>query len=78
LIYLYDLSSGDLSTVAMDFGSDFLGKYGANADTSTGVGLGRNGGDVKLAVSDNGIYLYMLFEFANGSVGMFQADCLDI
>lgn len=78
LIYLYDLSAGDLSTSALDFGAfNFLGQYGANADTSTGTGLGRNGGDVKLVQSSNGIYLYILFMYANGSVGMIQADCLD-
>ena len=78
-IYLYDLSPNDLSSSPIDFGTGgmgFLGKYGAMACGSTG--LARNAGDVKFAVSSNGIYLYIFFEFANGYVGMIQADCLDM
>ena len=78
-IYIYDLSSGDLSSSPIDFGASGMGiggKYGAMACGSTG--FARNGGDVKFSVSSNGIYLYIFFEFANGYVGMIQADCLDM
>lgn len=78
-IYLYDLSPNDLSSSPVDFGQSgmgILGKYGAIACGNTG--LARNGGDVKFAVSSNGIYLYIFFEFANGYVGMIQTDCLDM
>lgn len=78
-IYLYDLSSGDLTSSPIDFGTGgmgIIGKYGAMACGN--VGFARNGSDVKFSVSSNGIYLYIFFEFANGYVGMIQADCLDM
>lgn len=79
-IYIYDLSTNDLSASPIDFGSNglkFIGKYGAAAAGGAGtVGFARNGGDVKFAVSSNGVYLYIFFEFANGYVGCFQTDCM--
>lgn len=78
-LYIYDLSTADLTTSPLDFGASglgILGKYGAMTCGSTG--FARNGGDVKLSVSSNGIYLYIFFEFANGYVGMIQTDCLDM
>ncbi len=76
-IYIYDLSTGDLSTSPVDFGAsglEFIGKYGARACGN--LGLGRNANDVKLSVSSNGVYLYIYFEFANGFVGCYQVDCM--
>lgn len=76
-LYLYDLSTSDLSTSPVDFGNGGLGfitKYGAMACGNTG--FARNGSDVKFAVSSNGVYLYIFFEFASGYVGCFQANCL--
>lgn len=76
-LYIYDLSSSDLNTAAVDFGSGglgFLGKYGARACGN--VGLARNADDVKLSVSSNGVYMYIYFQFANGYVGCLQVDCL--
>lgn len=78
-IYIYDLSSNDLSSSPIDFsqgGMGFLGKYGAMSCGN--LGAIRNADDVKFAVSSNGIYLYVFFEFTNGYVGMIQADCLDM
>lgn len=78
-LYVYDLTTNDLSSSPIDFGTsgiNFVGNYGAM--TCGSVGLGRNGGDVKFAVSSNGIYLYIYFQYANGYVGCLQADCLDM
>lgn len=79
MLYLYDMSANNLENSPVNFGTDglgFLGKYGANA-IGTALGFARNSGDVKLAVSSNGVYMYIVFEFANGYVGCLQTDCLD-
>ncbi len=78
-LYLYDLSTNDLSSSPLDFGAtgiNFITNYGAMKCGA--VGNGRNGGDVKFAVSANGVYLYIYFLFDRGYVGCLQADCLDM
>ena len=78
-IYVYDLTSGDLATSPVDFGTsglNFINNYGALLCGATG--LARNGSDVKFSVAANGVYLYIYFLFANGYVGCVQVDCLDM
>lgn len=78
-LYVYDLTNGDLSTSPVDFGAsglNFINNYGALVAGSTGIA--RNGSDVKCSVASNGVYLYIYFLFANGSVGCVQVDCLEM
>ena len=78
-LYLFDLSTGDLSTPAMNFGASGINlnrQYGAMACGSQGKA--GNGNDVHLATSPDGFYLYILFEFTNGAVGCVRADCIDM
>lgn len=78
-IYMYDLSSGDLGTKATDFGASGLnvnGQYGALA-CGNQPGIAANACDVKLAVSSNGFYMYVIFEFSKGCIGCVEFGCLE-
>lgn len=79
-MFMYNLSSNDLSTEEIDFsasGLNIRGNYGATAASNTNDRAG-NGGDVRFFVSPDGFYLYIFFEFCNGYVGAVRADCIDM
>lgn len=78
-LYLFDMSTGDLSNPALDFSSAGLNvntQYGATAANK--IGRAGNGNDVIMDVPGDGFYLYMYFMFTNGSVGCITADCIDM
>lgn len=50
--------------------------YGANA--AGNAANGNNTGDIALAVSENGYFLYLYFMFTNGYVVGVQFDCVDL
>lgn len=80
-LFMYNLSTNDLSTPEIDFSSNgrlnFRNTYGASTASSTNDRAG-NGGDVRFFVSPDGFYLYIFFEFCNGYVGAVRADCIDL
>lgn len=80
-LFMYNLSTNDLSTEEIDFskasGINLQGNYGATAASNTNDRAG-NGGDVRFFVSPDGFYLYIFFEFCNGYVGAVRADCIDM
>lgn len=80
-MFMYNLSTNDLSTEEIDFsaasGLNIQGNYGASAGNSTNDRAG-NSGDVRFFVSPDGFYLYIFFEFCNGYVGAVRADCIDM
>lgn len=71
-IYLYDLSTGGLSTLIKVCDS---GIYGGK---NLGVANANGTGDVAFKVSENGYYLYVYFMFTNGYVVCTQFDCIDM
>lgn len=78
-LYMYDLGSGNLATPILDFsdnGLNFNRQYGATAAGSQG--RGGNANDVMFYVSPDGFYMYILFQFTNGSVGCIRTDCIDM
>lgn len=79
-MFMYNLSTNDLSTEEIDFSADGVnirGNYGATAASNLNDRAG-NGGDVHFFVSPDGFYLYIFFEFCNGYVGAVRADCIDM
>lgn len=79
-LFMYDVTPGNLNTLAFDFnGGDlpFRGNYGAQAANGT-KDKAANGGDVMFHISDDGFYLYIFFEFRNGYVGAIRCDCIDM
>lgn len=78
-LYLHDTSGSDLNTYAVNFGAEGMNinkQYGATAAGNLGLGACAN--DVKLYVPGDGFYMYLFFEFTNGSVGCVQFDCIDM
>lgn len=79
-LYMYDTSSSNLTTNAIDFtstGMAFNLNYGA-AGAGNRPGLAANANDVRLRQSENGFYMYLYFQFAKGYVGCIQVDCIDM
>lgn len=83
-IYLIDVTSGNFDDELfrtsdthgainmLNNGTD--GKYGAMA--AGNVGVGSNGNDVRLWVSESGFYMYTYFMFTNGYIGCIRVDCI--
>lgn len=90
MIFLLDVTSGDLEKEAVDMWFDGRGEdglthkgglninfnYGATANGYPGKGLAGTNNDVRLWVSKNGCFMYGYFLFANGSIGRFRVDCI--
>ena len=73
IIYLYDLSTEDLSSVVWQCDKGIYGGF-----TVSGQANANSTGDVALRLSDDGFYMYAYFMFTNGYVVCQQFDCLNM
>lgn len=77
MLWLMDVSGGNLETHAIDFtekGLNLDKNVGAKSLGNQGCGGGCN--DVRLSVSSNGFFMYAIYQFTNGHVGCVRVDCI--